>query len=156
MPTSGAGIRPSNRIDDSRWHHGRTKVGDLELSSPSAEPGVMIHYISCPPPDDTPSKGTVLLVHGFPQTSYQFRRIITPLSDKGYHVVAPDYRGAGASSKPWNGYTKQSMATDLHTLMQKLGHTDKIHLVGHDIGPAFFFLPPAPQSLFLPRRVKLT
>ena len=99
------------------------------------EKGLMIHYTTCPPPPGTKSKGYILLVHGFPQTSYQFRRVITPLADAGYHVIAPDYRGAGGSSKPWQGYTKDVMARDLHTLVTKvLGITEKIHIVGHDIG----------------------
>ena len=95
----------------------------------------MIHYVTCPPPERTESKGTILLVHGFPQTWYQFRHVITPLADGGYTVVVPDYRGAGASGKPWEGYTKDVMARDLHTLVtSEFGIKDKIHLVGHDIG----------------------
>ena len=76
----------------------------------------------------------MLLVHGFPQTSYQFRRVITPIANAGYTAIVPDYRGAGASSKPWNGYTKEIMAQDLHTLLQKIGVKERLHLVGHDIG----------------------
>ncbi|EME46812.1 hypothetical protein DOTSEDRAFT_99895, partial [Dothistroma septosporum NZE10] len=95
---------------------------------------VIIHYIICPPPGGTKSKGTVLLVHGFPQTNYQFRRVITPIANAGYTVIVPDYRGAGASSKPWNGYTKEVMAQDLYTLLQKIGVKEKVHLAGHDIG----------------------
>ncbi|TKA79554.1 hypothetical protein B0A55_02740 [Friedmanniomyces simplex] len=95
----------------------------------------MLHYISCPPPDPSASEGTILLIHGFPQTSYQFRRVITPLSDAGYHVLAPDYRGAGESSKPRDGYTKDILARDLHRLItDHEGIKDPVHLVGHDIG----------------------
>ena len=95
----------------------------------------MIHYISCPPPPSSEAKGTILLIHGFPQTAYQFRRVIPPLSDKGYHVIVPDYRGAGESSKPNDGYTKDIMARDLHRLItEHEGIKDKIHVVGHDIG----------------------
>ncbi|KAK5121386.1 hypothetical protein LTR85_005218 [Meristemomyces frigidus] len=134
MSLSG-GLTGANKIDDSRWVHRRVKVDDLPLHSPSAEAGVMIHYISCLPPSSTESKGTILLIHGFPQTAYQFRRVITPLSDAGYHVIVPDYRGAGESSKPWDGYTKDIMARDLHTLVtEHEGIKDKVHVVGHDIG----------------------
>lgn len=91
--------------------------------------------INCPTPKDVEPKGTVLLIHGFPQTSYQFRRVITPIAKRGYHVLVPNCRGAGGSSKPWNGYTKKEMAGDLHTLVQKLGlMKEKVHVVGHDIG----------------------
>ena len=99
------------------------------------EKGLMIHYTTCPPPPDVKSKGTILLIHGFPQTNYQFRRVITPLADAGYKIIAPDYRGAGGSSKPWDGYTKAAMARDLHTLVTKvLNINEPIHVVGHDIG----------------------
>ena len=75
------------------------------------------------------------MIHGFPQTWYQFRHVITPLADAGYGVIVPDYRGAGGSGKPWEGYTKDIMSRDLHTLITKvLGIKDKIHVVGHDIG----------------------
>lgn len=134
MTTAGAGVTPAFKIDDSRWVHERVRVGDNEPASPSLEDGIYLHAIMCPPPEGKAAKGTVLLIHGFPQTSYQFRRVITPLADAGYHVIAPDYRGAGSSSKPWNGYTKEVMAKDLHNLVKHLGVKDKLHLVGHDIG----------------------
>jgi pimeloyl-ACP methyl ester carboxylesterase len=93
-----------------------------------------MNFIDCPPPS-APQKGVVLLIHGFPQTSYQFRHVITPISDAGYRVIAPDYRGAGQSSKPKDGYNKMQMAEDLHILVtQHLDIKDKVHVVGHDIG----------------------
>ena len=90
----------------------------------------MIHYVTCEPPEGTKPKGTILLIHGFPQTWYQFRRVINPLADAGYFIVVPDYRGAGGSGKPMDGYTKDVMARDLHTLVTKeLRITKKIHVV---------------------------
>ncbi|KAF2994584.1 hypothetical protein E8E13_001585 [Curvularia kusanoi] len=81
------------------------------------------------------SKGTILLIHGFPQTSYQFHRVIPLLSSSGYRVIVPDYRGAGLSSKPLTGYTKTQMAEDLYLLVKDyLGIKEKVHIVGHDIG----------------------
>lgn len=107
----------------------------LLSGKPSTPSEVSIHYISCPPPANTKAKGTILLIHGFPQTSYQFRHVITPLADAGYTVVSPDYRGAGHSSHPRDGYDKVQMATDLHDLVTKhIGIKEKIHIVGHDIG----------------------
>jgi alpha-beta hydrolase superfamily lysophospholipase len=43
---------------------------------------------------------TVLLIHGAPQTGYAWRKIVPTLVAAGYQVVVPDYRGAGASTKP--------------------------------------------------------
>ena len=96
---------------------------------------IRLFYTEALPPANTSSKGNILLIHGFPETSYQFRHIIPPLARAGYHVIAPDYRGAGYSSKPPSGYTKKQLSADLHQLMtQHLGIKDPIHVVGHDIG----------------------
>ncbi|KAF2835122.1 alpha/beta-hydrolase [Patellaria atrata CBS 101060] len=96
---------------------------------------IRIHYIDARLTKSISLKGTILLIHGFPQTSYQFRHVIRPFADAGYRVLAPDYRGAGQSSKPSNGFTKSTMAFDLLKLVREhLGIKDKIHIVGHDIG----------------------
>lgn len=82
---------------------------------------------------------------GFPQTWYQWRHTINPLSNAGYRVIVPDYRGAGNSQAPpsnagfaggkGGGYTKVVMADDLRQLVKDhLGIKEKIHVVGHDIG----------------------
>jgi pimeloyl-ACP methyl ester carboxylesterase len=101
---------------------------------------VTLFYIDSPPHSSSTSitpalAETILLIHGFPETSHQFRHIITPLSNAGYRVIAPDYRGAGFSSKPRDlaGYRKSVMAGDIVSLLDVLG-VDKVHVVGHDIG----------------------
>ena len=62
---------------------------------------------------------TVLLIHGAPQTGYAWRKVVPTLVAAGYQVVVPDYRGAGASTKPRDGYDKWTMAGDLHHLVRK-------------------------------------
>jgi pimeloyl-ACP methyl ester carboxylesterase len=92
-------------------------------------------YIDSSSSGSEKTQETILLIHGFPETSYQFHHVVPLLSEAGYRVIAPDYRGAGLSSKPLTGYTKTQMAEDLHILVQDyLGIKDKIHVVGHDIG----------------------
>jgi pimeloyl-ACP methyl ester carboxylesterase len=116
-------------IDNSRW---RQRIASITTTSGEQ---IRLNYIECPPASESKAKGVILLIHGFPQTSYQFRHVITPLSDAGYRVIAPDYRGAGQSSKPLTGYQKTQMAEDLRILVQShFGIKEKIHLVGHDIG----------------------
>lgn len=116
-----------DKFDTSRWEHANAYLDDAKE--------VRIHYIECPPPDSTDPKGTILLIHGFPETSYQFRHVINPLAEAGYQVIVPDYRGAGDSSKPKSGYDKVTMAGDLHTLIHDYLHiTSPVHVVGHDIG----------------------
>lgn len=121
-------------LDSSRWNQ---RI--VPITTKSGEQ-IRLSYIECPSAPSTKYKGVVLLIHGFPQTSYQFRHVINPLSDSGYRVIAPDYRGAGQSSKPLLGYKKTQMAEDLHILIQShFGIKEKIHVVGHDIGGMIAF-----------------
>ncbi|KAI4684250.1 hypothetical protein J4E81_009130 [Alternaria sp. BMP 2799] len=121
-------------IDSSRWHQ---RIASITTTSNEQ---IRLNYIECAPPRLARKKGVILLIHGFPQTSYQFRHVITPLSEAGYRVIAPDYRGAGQSSKPLTGYQKTQMAEDLHILVQEhFGIKEKIHVVGHDIGGMIAF-----------------
>ncbi|ORY10661.1 Alpha/Beta hydrolase protein [Clohesyomyces aquaticus] len=101
----------------------------------SSEESIRLNYIDSCSALSTDQKEIILLIHGFPQTSHQFRHVIDPLSQAGYRVIVPDYRGAGQSSKPVGGYEKSQMAEDLHLLIHShLGIKQKIHVVGHDIG----------------------
>jgi haloacetate dehalogenase len=79
----------------------------------------------------------VLLLHGFPQTHYCWRRIV-PILARRHTVVAPDLRGYGATSAPpggseGQGYTKREMAEDLIELIELLGIA-RTAVVGHDRG----------------------
>jgi pimeloyl-ACP methyl ester carboxylesterase len=74
----------------------------------------------------------VVLLHGWPQTWHEWRRIIPALTAK-YTVVAPDLRGFGDSDKPAGGYEKRTVAEDVCQLVRHLG-LGPIHLVGHDLG----------------------
>ncbi|TKA61878.1 hypothetical protein B0A49_09511 [Cryomyces minteri] len=93
-----------------------------------------IAYVDCPPSPTEPQRGTIVLLHGFPQTSYQFRHVIAPLADAGYRVIAPDYGGAGASSKPASNSAKSAMAHEIVQLLNTLGIAEPVHVVGHDVG----------------------
>ncbi|KAL8756090.1 MAG: hypothetical protein Q9184_004601 [Pyrenodesmia sp. 2 TL-2023] len=105
-----------------------------------SDPEIRIHYVEAKPSGT--QKGVILLIHGFPESSYQFSHVMGPLSAAGYRVIAPDYRGAGYSSRPNTGYTKKVLATDLHTLlMEHVGIKDAVHVVGHDNGCLILFLP---------------
>lgn len=85
-------------------------------------------------PAETPTR-TVVLLHGAPQTRHAWRHVIEPLAAAGYRVIAPDYRGAGDSSKPRDGYDKWTMSADIHTLVHDhLGVDGPVSLVGHDLG----------------------
>jgi pimeloyl-ACP methyl ester carboxylesterase len=94
------------------------------------EPGLRMHYVVA---GEGPR--TIVLVHGFPQTWWQWHRIIPPLVDAGFRVVAPDYRGAGDSWRPAAGYDKRTMAGDIHRLLHEHLRIDEPAVIaGHDIG----------------------
>jgi pimeloyl-ACP methyl ester carboxylesterase len=74
----------------------------------------------------------LLLVHGWPQTWYQWRMVMPALA-RDFQVVAVDQRGIGLSDKPQGGYDAGTLAGDLVALMDALGH-QRFALVGFDTG----------------------
>lgn len=80
---------------------------------------------------------TVLLLHGWPQTSRAWRRVTAFLP--GYRVITPDLRGFGLSDKPAAGYDAASMAADLHQLLAALA-VRPVTVVGHDWGAVFGYV----------------
>jgi pimeloyl-ACP methyl ester carboxylesterase len=74
----------------------------------------------------------LLLVHGWPQTWYQWR-LLMPALARDFRVVAVDQRGIGLSDKPVDGYDTATLAGDLVMLMDALGH-ERFAMVGFDTG----------------------
>ena len=91
--------------------------------------GIQLHYIM----DGKGEGDLIVLLHGFPQTWYEWRHIIPQLIANNYTVIAPDMRGLGDSEKTQTGYVKKTLAEDIYQLVKKLGFS-KIHLVAHDWG----------------------
>jgi pimeloyl-ACP methyl ester carboxylesterase len=82
----------------------------------------------------------LLLLHGWPQTWRAWREVMAPLAGQGYQVIVPDLRGLGRSAPAADGYGKDDQAQDMRELVQRLsGGTDKLRLVGHDIGGMIAF-----------------
>jgi len=94
---------------------------------------VVLHYVTCGRGD------AVVLLHGWPQTWYEWRKIIPALAER-YRVIAPDMRGLGDSSRPATGYDKRTVAADIYQLVRQLGH-ERIFLVGHDWGGPVAYVP---------------
>jgi pimeloyl-ACP methyl ester carboxylesterase len=79
----------------------------------------------------------VVMLHGWPQTSYCWRKLVPPLARR-HTVIAPDLRGFGDSDKPVDGYDKRTVANDVRELLTVLGHRRAV-IVGHDIGAQVAF-----------------
>jgi pimeloyl-ACP methyl ester carboxylesterase len=88
--------------------------------------GIQLHYVIGGQGDP------VVLLHGFPQTWYEWRHVMPALA-KNYTVIVPDLRGLGDSSKPVTGYDGKTTAEDIYQLVSQLGFKDTF-LVGHDLG----------------------
>jgi pimeloyl-ACP methyl ester carboxylesterase len=89
----------------------------------------------------------LVFLHGWPQSWYEWRKIIPPLAER-FTVIAPDLRGLGDSERPMTGYDKRTLASDVHALVKTLGY-DKIGLTGHDWGGAvaFYFAYDHPEMI---------
>jgi pimeloyl-ACP methyl ester carboxylesterase len=74
----------------------------------------------------------VVLVAGFPQSCFAWRRVAPLLADD-FRVLAVDLPGQGDSDKPVDGYDTRTTAQRLHGVLKTLGH-EKYVYVGHDIG----------------------
>jgi len=74
----------------------------------------------------------LVLLHGFPQTWWAWRKMMPLLAVKRT-VVAVDLRGAGHSDSPQGGFDKASLAADVHSVMEALGF-ERYAVCGHDIG----------------------
>jgi pimeloyl-ACP methyl ester carboxylesterase len=75
----------------------------------------------------------VLLLHGFPQFWWAWRNQLPALAEAGYHAVAMDLRGYGASDKPPRGYDTLTLATDVAGVVRAVGERRAV-VVGHDWG----------------------
>jgi len=84
----------------------------------------------------------VLLLHGFPELAYSWRKVMPALAAAGFHVVAPDQRGYGRTTG-WDGdydgdlasFRLLNLVRDTLMLVAALGHR-AVAVVGHDFGAA--------------------
>ena len=90
---------------------------------------------------ETPGRPAVLLLHGFPELAYSWRKVMLPLAKAGYHVIAPDQRGYGRTTG-WDGrfdadpdpFRILNMVRDAIGLVYALGYRSVAMVAGHDAG----------------------
>ena len=77
----------------------------------------------------------VILLHGYPQTSWEWRAQIAALAYAGFRAVAPDQRGYSPGARPGSvdDYTQDALVSDVLGIADACGAT-RFHLVGHDWG----------------------
>ncbi len=81
---------------------------------------------------DAPGSTPILLLHGWPQHWYMWRRVIAGLRS-GARLLAPDLRGFGWTEAPEVGYDGETLAADQVALLDALG-IERVHVIGHDWG----------------------
>ena len=90
---------------------------------------------------ETRGRPCLLLLHGFPELAYSWRKVMGPLAEAGYHVIAPDQRGYGRTSG-WDAnydgdlapFRLTNLVRDALGLVAALGHRTVDAVVGHDFG----------------------
>lgn len=90
---------------------------------------------------ETANRPCVLLLHGFPELAYSWRKLMVPLAEAGFHVIAPDQRGYGRTTG-WDGSFDGDVASfrllniirDTLGLVFALGYRSVAAVVGHDYG----------------------
>jgi pimeloyl-ACP methyl ester carboxylesterase len=97
-----------------------------------AVPGVDLHVAEA---GDGPP---LLLLHGWPQHWWSWRRMIPALA-RSHRVIVPDLRGLGWSGAPPAGYDKRTLAGDIVALLDSEG-LDRVLVMGHDWGGVVAFL----------------
>jgi len=94
---------------------------------------VRLHAVAAGPKDGR----VVILLHGFPEFWYGWRRQIEPLAAAGFRVIVPDQRGYNLSTKPSGvaAYALPELVSDVIAIADQLGQ-ERIFLAGHDWGAA--------------------
>jgi pimeloyl-ACP methyl ester carboxylesterase len=90
---------------------------------------------------ETNGRPCVLLLHGFPELAYSWRKVMPALAAAGYHVIAPDQRGYGRTTG-WdadydgelNSFRLLNLVRDALGLVSAFGYASVAAVVGHDFG----------------------
>ncbi len=104
----------------------------MELEHSTIETnGIKLHVVQAGPQSGVP----VVLLHGFPEFWYGWRKQIPALVEAGCRVIVPDQRGYNLSDKPKGvkNYDVFTLVEDIIGLIDALGY-EKVNLVGHDWG----------------------
>src|SRR5437867_2946341 len=101
--------------------------------------GLRMHILEAGFADE--ARPSVLLLHGFPELAYSWRKVMPALADAGFHVVAPDQRGYGRTTG-WDpaydgdlaSYRAFNLVRDTMGLLAALGRTSVTAVGGHGFG----------------------
>lgn len=101
--------------------------------------GLRIHILEAG--YESRNRPALLLLHGFPELAYSWRKVMVPLAEAGYHVIAPDVRGFGRTTG-WSSdydtdltpFRRLNKVRDAVGLVYALGYRELAGVIGHDAG----------------------
>jgi pimeloyl-ACP methyl ester carboxylesterase len=115
-------------------------ITESQVNCPAA--GLSFHVLECGFKQDE-KRPLVLLLHGFPELAFSWRKVMVPLAGAGYYVVAVDQRGYGRTTG-WDNssfektdmsqFTVTALVRDIVVLVSALGYEAVTCVVGHDFG----------------------
>ncbi|CAM6004432.1 unnamed protein product, partial [Sphagnum balticum] len=100
--------------------------------------GLRMHILEAGSDDNRP---VLLLLHGFPELAYTWRKVMIPFAEQGYHFIVPDQRGYGRTTSSDNNndedlrpFSILNMCQDIVILLYRLGKMKVRSVIGRDIG----------------------
>src|SRR5262249_46325347 len=90
---------------------------------------------------ETKGRPCLLLLHGFPEIAYSWRKVMPSLAEAGYHVIAPDHRGYGRTMGWFSvcdgalaSFRLPTLVRDALGLVHAFGSRSVDAVIGHDFG----------------------
>lgn len=123
------------------WSHRNLTAGGTRFHVALAGPEAPLAPLTHASPEGSTLAGIarpaprplVLLLHGFPECWWAWRKVIPALADAGHRVAALDLRGFGGSDRPPSGYDLVTLAQDVAAVVRALGH-ERAVVVGSGVG----------------------
>lgn len=101
--------------------------------------GLEIHYLEAG--FEKPGQPLILMLHGFPELAYSWRKSMGFLAEAGFHVIAPDQRGFGRTvgwdysyHQDLDAFSQTNLVIDMINLIYALGYESVASIIGHDFG----------------------
>ena len=136
---AAATVRATTQADDEIGPYaGDVLPADVRSRFVTEVNGLRMHVLEAG--STAEARAGVLLLHGFPELAYSWRRLMPALAAEGYHVMAPDLRGYGRTDGAGVGYDEDlrpfrmlNEVRDMLWLVSAFGYR-QVHLAGHDFG----------------------
>jgi pimeloyl-ACP methyl ester carboxylesterase len=132
--TSSAIVRNSNMA-----YGAETLPGGMRSRFVDNSNGLVMHVLEAG--FESRNRPCILLLHGFPELAYSWRKLMPALAAAGYHVIAPDQRGYGRTTGGDSRYDGDvslsrmpNLVRDTVGLLWALGYRSVAAVVGHDFG----------------------